>query len=276
MTTITRSTFRDTLDNGIDLNSPDLAGELDGTGVSIDDLHRADANGDGIISGPGELNRAFNLVDGVDHNGHASSFENAGAAGTVFAALSKAERPAPNYGGDIAEAAAARVASDGPNYADDRAPTSPLVGLSGNTHPGVSRPSWLTNESKCNQFAGDSLTQAGVQAPMVTMANGSLHYARAEKWPGREDLFDRITDPDAVKIGDVVVKDYPGTGEATAHVEIVTGVNPFKSTGAHWNGASEKNVDLLAGTTYDPANHSFDTAGGDQVYVLRPKKRIDE
>jgi hypothetical protein len=77
----------------------------------------------------------------------------------------------------------------------------------------VSRPSWLKNESKCNQFAGDSLTQAGVQAPTVRMANGSLHYARAEKWPGREDLFDRITDPDKVKIGDVIVKDYPGTGE---------------------------------------------------------------
>ena len=123
--------------------------------------------------------------------------------------------------------------------------------------------------NKCNQFVGDSLTQAGLQAPTVRMADGSKHYSRAETWPAREDLFDRITDPAAVRVGDVVVRDYPTNGEGGAHVEVVTGLNPFRTTGAHADGAYEVQSDWLAGAQFNAANRSF-SSGGNDVYVLRP------
>jgi hypothetical protein len=116
---------------------------------------------------------------------------------------------------------------------------------------------------------GDALTQAGIQAPTSRMQDGSLHYSRAERWPEREDLFDRITRPADVKVGDVVERDYPGTGESNAHIEVVTGLNPFRTTGAHADGAYEMQSDWLAGTTYDPTTRSF-SSGGDDIYVLRP------
>jgi hypothetical protein len=50
---------------------------------------------------------------------------------------------------------------------------------------------------------GDALTQAGVRAPTVTMADGSLHYARAETWAGRTDLFNRVTSASDIRVGDV-------------------------------------------------------------------------
>jgi hypothetical protein len=276
MSTITRSGFRNTFDDGIDLGDTDLKEALQGTGVTEADLAKADLNGDGIVRGRKELDRAFKVVDGVDDNGKAGSFLDAGEAGQIYKGMLAAKAPPPYYGAEIAQAARDRAATDGAGYADANAPTSPLVQLSGNTDPGVTRPGWLQNQNKCNQFVGDALTEADVRAPTVTMADGSLHYARAESWPGRRDLFDRVTDPADVRIGDVMVRDYPRQGEGGAHVEIVTGLNPLRTTGAHETGAYEQANSWLQGATYDRANRSFSEASGNGVYILRPQRRTGE
>ncbi|PZR12682.1 MAG: hypothetical protein DI536_13960 [Archangium gephyra] len=135
----------------------------------------------------------------------------------------------------------------------------------------MSQPGWLKNNWKCNQFVGDSLTQAGVKAPTWAMADGTVHYASAEKWPSFTNLFDRITDPTQMKPGDIVVRDYPGSGDATAHIETVTSVEPFKSIGAHRDAAYEQaGENWTAGGTYNPARRNFEV-GGNEVYILRPK-----
>jgi hypothetical protein len=78
------------------------------------------------------------------------------------------------------------------------------------------------------------------------------------------------------RIGDVMVRDYPRQGEGGAHVEIVTGLNPMRTTGAHETGAYEQANGWLQGATYDPANQSFSEANGNDVYILRPQRRIGE
>jgi len=272
MPNVTKTQFTTTLKHGVDTNSPELATRLAGSGVSVDDVKKADLNGDGKIQGGAELDKAFGIADAFDRNGSAFSFKNEGKAGQVFGALVGAKFSGPDFSAAITKAAGDRVASDGANYAYDKAPTSPLATLSGNRSPGVSRPSWLKNNNKCNQFVGDALTQAGVKAPTHKMPDGTLHYVKAEDWPKHTQLFDRITDPSQVRPGDVVVRDYPGTGESTAHVEIVTGTNPMSTTGAHSDGAYEiKDNDWLANTTPNVANRSFTQSSGNEVYVLRPK-----
>jgi hypothetical protein len=277
MSTITRSGFRSTFESGIDLADQDLKDALRGTGVSEADLKKADLNGDGVVRGRKELDAAFNAVDGVDDNGKANSFlDTDPEAGKVYRGMLAAKAAPPYYGAEIARAAGERVASDGPRYAYDEAPTSPLAGLSGNAHPGVTRPDWLEQRNKCNQFVGDALTQARVKAPTVTMDDGSLHYARAEAWPARSDLFDRVTSASDIKIGDVVMKDYTSsTGTGSAHIEVVTGVNPMKTTGAHDTGAFEQQGNWLAGATYNSTSQTW-IRGTDEIYVLRPKTKVDE
>jgi hypothetical protein len=168
------------------------------------------------------------------------------------------------------------VASDGPGYGHARAPTSPLGELSGNTTPGVTEPAWLKNKNKCNQFVGDALTQAGIKAPTVTMADGSLHYARAESWPSFSALFNPVTSASDIRVGDVIMRDDTSSqGAGTAHIEIVTGVNPMKTSGAHARAAYETQQDWLAGATYNPASKSWNR-GTDEIHVLRPKSKIGE
>jgi hypothetical protein len=275
MSKVTRQEFNSTFAHGIDLEDADLKAALQNAGIDGATLARADLDGDGLIDGRRELRAAFNVVDDLDANGSRNSFEKSGQAAQLFGALELGRREGPYHGAAIAQAAADRAAADSGGYAYANAPTSPLAELSGNAIPGQTRPAWLADNNKCNQFVGDALTQAGVKAPTVTMTNGSLHYARAETWPNRNDLFDRITHPSQVKVGDVIVRDRPGSGEGTAHIEVVTSVSPFKTTGAHHGGAYEETGDWLAGTTYNATNRSF-TDGADEIYVLRPKKLADE
>ena len=275
MSKVTRQEFNSTFAHGIDLKDADLQSALTDAGIDGAALAKADLDGDGVIDGRRELRAAFNAIDNLDGDGNRNTFEKEGRAAELFGALELGRKEAPYHGAAIAQAAADRVASDGPGYAYGSAPTSPLAELSGNAIPGQTRPAWLEDKNKCNQFVGDALTQAGVKAPTVTMANGSLHYARAETWPSRSDLFDRITDPSQIKVGDVIVRDRPGAGTSTAHIEVITGVSPLKTTGAHQGGAAEETGDWLAGTTYNAANRSF-TDGADELYVLRPKELVGE
>lgn len=271
MSTIDRRSFGSTFSGGIDTRSPKLQEKLQGTGVSAEDVKKADLNGDGVISGEGELNAAFKLADGFDRNGSSQSFNKSGKAGQVYDAfVAAALPPKPKFAEVIVAAAKDRAARFGEGYAKENTPVSPNPKLEGNRQPNVTRLGWLKGHWKCNQFVGDALTQAGVKTPRYTMRSGGLHYMEAEKWPQQTQLFDRITDPSQVKVGDIVVRDYPGSGDATAHIEIVTGINPMRTTGAHADGAYEKENDWLAGGTYDPAQRAFNV-DGNTVYVLRPK-----
>jgi hypothetical protein len=280
MPSIDRNAFGRSLPTGINLNDPGVKQKLESAGVNVAELKaKGDVDNDGWIKGSAEIARLFAHVDGFDRNGSSQSFENAGKAGQTFQALvaaagGKVPQGEGKFAGKILDAAADRAAKQGTNYGLDGVPTSPLKGLSGNRNPGVTQPSWLKGNWKCNQFVGDSLTQAGVKAPTWPMADGSLHYASAEKWPSFTNLFDRITDPSQMRPGDVVVRDYPSSGDATAHVEIVTSVEPFKSIGAHSDAAYEKEgTSWVEGGTYNPAKRNF-AVNGNEVYILRPKAAL--
>ena len=233
MSTVTRGQFRNELGNGVGLDDPDLKDALEGTGVSEADLQSADLDGDGVISGQGELNALFKVVDGVDDNKKSTSFLDDGSAGTVYHALLGARRPPPD-GAATAQAALDRATAQGGNYAKSESPTSPLANLSGNDQPGVTQPRWLQNKNKCNQFVGDALTQAGVEAPTVSMGPGKgVHYQRAETWPNRNDLFDRVTDPNDIRPGDVIVRDYALHRRGQRSHRGGHRREPARTTGAH-------------------------------------------
>lgn len=274
MSTIDKRSFNSTFSGGIDTKSPRLAEKLAGTGVSLEQLKRADLDGDGIIKTRAELNAAFKLVDAFDRNGSAHSFTKAGKAGQVYDAFVSAARPqvtAPSrFGAQIAAAALDRAAKHGESYGKPNYPTSPNPKLTSNRQPGVSKLKWLKNHWKCNQFVGDALHQAGLKTPMHKMADGSYHYVAAEQWPRHTQLFDRITDPSKLQVGDIFVRDYPGTGDATAHIEIVTSVNPVKTTGSHEDSAYEMTGSWVEGGTLDAANRRFNV-GANHVYILRAK-----
>lgn len=280
MARIDKPQFNQALQKGINLNDADTVSKLTRAGVNVAELKaKADVDADGWIKGGPELEKLFKHVDAFDRNGSSASFNNTGRAGQEFTALVNAAGGTVPVAGpregrfaqQIVDAAADRVAKQGPNYAYDKAPTSPLTMLSGNKRPGVSQPSWLANNNKCNQFVGDTLTQAGVKAPTWPMRDGTLHYASAEKWPTFTNLFDRISDPSQIKPGDVIVKDYPGSGESTAHIEVISGTSPFASIGAHHDGAYAQNTnDWLKDAVWDPSKKCFNVNGND-VYVLRPK-----
>ncbi len=280
MPSIERSGFGRALQNGVNLNDPAVKSKLEAAGVDVAQLRTlGDVDNDGWVRGSAELDKLFKYVDDFDRNGSSKSFENAGRAGEVFRALvSAAGGVIPSsegkFASQILDAAHDRAAKQRENYGYDNAPTSPLKNLSGNRNPGVSQPGWLKNNWKCNQFVGDALTQAGVKAPTWAMADGTVHYMSAERWPGATDLFDRITDPSQMRPNDIVVRDYPGSGDATAHIEIVTSVEPFKSVGAHRDGAYElETPSWVEGGTYNPQRRSFEV-GGNEVFILRPKKAL--
>ncbi|MFL5318117.1 MAG: hypothetical protein ACJ790_00575 [Myxococcaceae bacterium] len=271
MSTVDRKSFNATFSGGIDTKNASLQQKLAEAGVSAADVARADLNGDGVISGAAELNAAFRLADSFDKNGSSESFNKAGKSGQVYDAfVAGALPPKGKFADAIVKAAADRAARFGEGYAKENVPVSPNPRLEGNKKPDATKLGWLKGFWKCNQFVGDTLTQAGVKTPTYTMASGGLHYMEAEKWPKQTQLFDRITDPAKLQIGDLVVRDYPGSGDATAHIEIVTGLNPMKTTGAHEDGAYESQSDWLAGGTYNPAEKAFEV-DGNMVYLLRPK-----
>lgn len=298
MSTISRTQFMQRFANGIDLNAPDLAQKLDATTLSK--LKALDTNGDGLVRGSTSLGQAWRIIDNFDRNGSVGSIAGTGMAADIFHALSPAARqatgaagtttpasgPAPtgavSTGGSVAwsegvkKAALDRAAADKDGYAFANAPTSPLANLSGNKTPGVSRPSWLKNNNKCNQFVGDALTQAGMKMPTFRMTDGTEHYVNAERLPTYTKHFDRITDPQQIRPGDVFVLDYPGRGESTAHTEVITGYDKatgeMKTTGAHGDGAYEMNRGKwLESMTYDAANKRWTDPSGNHFYILRPK-----
>jgi len=272
MPNIDKNQFNRALAGGVNLRDGKLVEKLSTAGVSLEEVQKADLNKDGVINSPAELAQAFRLVDSFDRNGSGNSFAQAGKAGAVYDAFVGAVLPARGKFADrIVSAGMDRAARHGPSYAKDQAPVSPHPLLTGNRKPGTTVLTWLKDHWKCNQFVGDALTQAGVKAPTFKMADGSLHYAPAEKWPVFHNLFERLTDPAKMQVGDVLVRDYPSSGDATAHVEIVTSVSPFKSVGAHIDGAYEvEGASWLEGGTYNPSKRAFDV-GGNTVYILRPK-----
>lgn len=298
MSTISRTQFMQRFANGIDLNAPGLAQKLDATTLSK--LKALDTNGDGLVRGSTSLGQAWRIIDNFDRNGSSGSIAGTGKAADVFNALSPAARNATgaagtqvpasgasstgavSTGGSVAysegvkKAALDRAAADKEGYAYSNAPTSPFANLSGNRTPGVSRPSWLKNNNKCNQFVGDALTQAGMKMPTYKMTDGTEHYVNAEKLPTYTKHFDRVTDPQQIRPGDVFVLDYPGRGESTAHTEVITGYDKatgeMKTTGAHSDGAYEMNRGAyMKDMTYDAANKRWTDPSGNHFYVLRPK-----
>jgi len=287
MSTITRQQFMTDFKNGIDLKQPDLAQKIGAD--ALQKLTALDKNGDGVIKGDAAIANAWKVVDGFDRNGSSNSVagnsrgadiaRNLSAApqGNTAAADGVSQSNVPkSYSDAVAKAATDRAAADKEGYAYANAPTSPYKNLSGNKTPGTSRPSWLKNNNKCNQFVGDALTQAGMKMPTFKMQDGTEHYVNAERLPNYKQHFDRITDPSQIRAGDVFVVDYPSVGESTAHTEVVTGYDhatgDFKTTGAHGDGAYEMTrPNWLSQYTYDATNKRWEDSSGNHLYILRPK-----
>ena len=274
MATITRTDFLQTFRTGINLNAPNLAQNIDATALAR--LQALDTNGDGLVQGQTSLGQAWTILDSFDNNGRSASISSTSRGGDMLRALTPVgATPTVTPGERVKQAALDRAANDRDGYAYSNAPTSPLMNLSGNRTPGVSRPSWLMDNNKCNQFVGDALSRGGMRMPTFKMTDGSEHYVNAEKLPTFTNHFDRVTDPSQIRAGDIFVVDYPGTGASTAHTEVITGYDAasgdFKTTGAHGDGAYEKDRPAwLQNMTYDPANRRWDD-GGNAVYILRPK-----
>ncbi|HVS03718.1 MAG TPA: hypothetical protein VMT16_13190 [Thermoanaerobaculia bacterium] len=129
---------------------------------------------------------------------------------------------------------------------------------------------------KCNVFIGDVLSQAGFEPALSSKGR----YSQAESLP-RKDAFTPITDLRDLRPGDVLVLDYPGSGGATAHVEIVTGVardeqgklTQVTSIGGRGEGVVEnddKGALLVAGQD-SPRSSGFQN-GTTTLYVIRPNQ----
>ena len=276
MTNIARHTFKQDLKYGVNLKNLNIGANLQEKGINKEDIQKLDTNKDGILKGR-ELNGLFNYTDGFDKNGSGNSFATDQTGGVLYGALKKAKKEGPYYCKEILKAAENRDAKDSMGYAYANAPTSPYKELSGNRVPGTTRPAWLKNNWKCNQFVGDTLVQAGFEMPAWKMPNGTKHYVTAEQMPRFKNHFDRITDLNKMKPGDVFVLDRPATGEATAHTEIISKVHgngEFSSVGAHEDGAYEENKTYLEdGAVYNPQKRGWDLPDGDTFYMLRPIKK---
>lgn len=278
MPSITRQQFLQSFAQGIDLKGPNSA-QIDP--AALERLRALDTNGDGLIRGQSALQKAWQILDGFDDNGNADSINGSGSAASILAKLSPASSVAPSQvsastSERIAKAATDRAAADREGYAYPNAPTSPFRNLSGNKVPGESRPGWLQNNNKCNQFVGDALTQAGMKMPTYKMKDGTEHYVNAEKLPAQTKHFDRISDPSQIRPGDVFVLDYPGTGESTAHTEVITGFDEatgnMKTTGAHGDGAYERDRGAwLSEFSFDAQKKCWTNSAGHELFILRPK-----
>jgi len=177
----------------------------------------------------------------------------------------------------IASSALNLVIKNGTQYAKGAAPTSPNPKLTGNIQPNKSRLTWLEGYSKCNQFVGDALTNAGFVMPTNQMADGSLHYKSAESLINQSEYFTKLKQFETIQIGDLFVKDYGyKQGESGAHVEIITGIKSGKLTlaGAHSQGA------YLSEINFNPIKLNYNNTqqcwfvGQDKIYILRAKKNI--
>jgi hypothetical protein len=191
------------------------------------------------------------------------------ARGIVFGRL-------PPPGDRIAAAALDRATRLGSSYSLSSAPVSPYGNLSGNYAPESTPLVWLKNRSKCNQFVGDVLTEAGFEMPTIKLADGAEHYALAEDLPRRTDCFLRLDDLSAVQAGDVLVIDYARSGPDGGHVEVVTYASRgvFETAGAHDDGAYIKdNSKLFKSLRYNRAGGYFQAANN-RVFLLRPRAPV--
>ena len=129
---------------------------------------------------------------------------------------------------------------------------------------------------KCNVFVGDVLAQSGFE-PAVSSKG---RYSQAESLPGK-GVFTPVTDLGDLRPGDVLVIDYPTSGGATAHVEIVTGVErdaqgrltEVTSIGGRGEGVVENDAKgaLLVAGQDSPRGKGF-ASGEDTLYVVRPNQ----
>ncbi len=174
----------------------------------------------------------------------------------------------------IANAAKKRANNQRTEYGYDGAPTSPLEGLTSNTNPGETKISWLKNRNKCNQFVGDALVEAGYKVPTYEMNNGSLHYKEIEQFPHERRFFDKVTNFCDIRPGQVMVIDYPDSGENGGHGEIIHSVDYDKkivwSFGAHRDGAYKKKYELFQDANFSEFNECWEF-GIKDVYVLKPR-----
>lgn len=145
-------------------------------------------------------------------------------------------------------------------------------------HDAVEKQSYRYKEGdwKCNVFIGDVLSQTGFEPALSDKGR----YSQAESLP-RKGVFTPVTDLRDLQPGDVLVLDYPGSGGATAHVEIVTDVERdaqgrltrVTSIGGRGEGVVENDAKgaLLVAGQDSPKGKGF-KSGEDTLYVIRPSK----
>lgn len=285
--TIDRVGFKNTFRHGIDMTQAALRSRLDAATLArLDAL----AGPDRVIP-PGTLDAAFKVVDAIDRNGSGQSFdETSPAVKPVYDALLLGKITFGADGRGVKDAALALIRSDGAGYAYDACPKSTEhPRLRGNVPGGTDRLGWLGNNNKCNVFVCESLTRAGFEVPLVQHPGNVAHYQIAEQLPHSPQYFERLRDLAQVRIGDVIVNDYPGRGGSTAHTEVITGlerdasgrITRLETAGAHADGAYTKDwTDLLLGLSHQ-RNGRFNTYPDDGrpeaeqggTYFLRPKLR---
>ncbi len=185
----------------------------------------------------------------------------------------------PPESGELIAAAAERLVRErGWMYAKAAAPVSALASLSGNVRPGVTSISWLAGRNKCNQFAGDALTEAGFAMPTLVMPDGSRHYQAAEALPKEIRYFAPVCGFSQVRPGDLMVLDYGAAqGESGAHVEVVVALEAgggLLLAGAHQGGASLSHfAPDLFGWRWNPAACAW-SRGRDTLHFLRPLRSL--
>ena len=171
---------------------------------------------------------------------------------------------------EIVRAARGLAAERSSQYARSGAPISPDPLLTGNAVPGATPLRWLQGHNKCNQFVGDVLYRAGFAMPKFRMEDGSHHYVHAAALRRRTEHFAAVTDRRAVEPGDLIVIQRPGSGENSAHVEIVIGSHGYDGAlvtlGAHPHGV-EQRVRRLVGAS---ASDGGWERGEARWYILRP------
>ena len=186
--------------------------------------------------------------------------------------------PKPANRGDIALIAVALAREQGADFAFSAAPRSAFRELSGNQIPDLSRLEWLRNRYKCTQFVGEALIRAGFKMPTFRMNDGSVHFMNAELLPHQSQYFARITDLNAIQPGDLMIVDYAGRGENSAHAEIVlcAANQRLQTVGAHRDGAKIKdNSHLLSLLRYNQASKNW-VLNDSKIYVLRPKSTVSD
>jgi hypothetical protein len=179
----------------------------------------------------------------------------------------------------IVLAALRRIEQDAAGYSFAGSPLSPHPEITGNAQPGFSRPRWLFQRYKCNQFVGDVLYEAGLKMPTFTMPDGSLHYMNAERLPRQESYFKTLTNPFQIRPGDLIVSNNLAVnGENGAHVEIVVSIEEpgrYVTAGALKQGATLRSYPAnLHQLPYDRTRRGWITGDNRSVHLLRPKRKL--